>query len=804
MKASGSSEQSIFTRFWTLTCVAVLLMAWGLMTDNAVDDISMPFMLSLYGLTAIVSLMSAMLAIALARAGNKMGLYWLGMGALGSFILCLLPWLHFAGLLDQHNLTDNQFRWSWLLERVNTGIAISGFWLLQSRQRKQHQRQPGGRYLAWALVILAMALMMEISAVEYPVLSSTILSQPLELLAGIILFIPLAGLINQFRDQFSGFGYCVALSLVIGVCTQFSFMAFAQDILDRFTHIALILRLLSDIILFLGLCLQLLDRSRRQQQQLDDAIRMLNAAEPTSPSPEPDTAWQQPERVSQHILMSLMEDFHRAREQEAEAKQYVESILENLPLMVFVKDARELRFQRLNRIGEQLLGKSRNEMIGRNDYDFFDKEQADFFTDCDRKVLQEGRMLEIAEEAVTTPHGLRWLRTRKIPVKNANGEPQFMLGISEDITERRELEERFTMLFNAAPNGLVLLHPDGNIVLTNTAACNLFGYHEQELVDKPFSQLLPELPKDGRTIPSMEYLSGISLQRTAHLPNVTGRDRHGHGVPLDIALQPLPWRGDHYMLVSMVDSTERQKFISELEQANRTKSIFLASMSHELRTPMNSIIGFTEKVMRTADQLAPRHRDALETVRRNAHHLLNLINDILDLSKIEAGKMELNWESTDLRQFFELERTEYQQMVKKKKLTLEMDIPSQPVLVETDRGKLRQICHNLLSNAVKYTEQGTVTLRVNILQHPELGPVIELQVQDTGLGIRPEDQQVLFREFGRTNDVRKRNIQGTGLGLMITAQLVALLGGRISVDSQFGQGSTFIVLLPLQTPPTPT
>ena len=800
MKASSSSDHRIFTRFWTLTCTAVLLMAWGLMIDNSPDDISMSFMLSLYGFTAIVSLMSALLAITLARAGSNIGLYWLGMGALGSFILCFLPWLHFTGLLNQHSLTNNLFRWSWLLERVNTGIAISGFWLFQSRQRKLpgRRRQPSVRYLTWALAILAMAAMMEISAVEYPVLGSTILSQPLELLAGIMLFVPLAGLINQFRDQFSWFGYCVALSLVIGVCAQFSFMAFAQDILDHFTHIALTLRLLSDIILFLGLCLHLLDRSRRLQKQLDAANCRINAAEPTSPNPEPDTPWQQPERVSQHILMSLMEDFHRAREQEAEAKQYVESILENLPLMVFVKDARELRFQRLNRIGEQLLGKSRNEMIGRNDYDFFDKEQADFFTDCDRKVLQEGRMLEIAEESITTPHGLRWLRTRKIPVTNANGEPQFLLGISEDITERRELEQRFTMLFNAAPNGLVLLHPNGNIVLTNTATCNLFGYHQQELVDKPFSLLLPELPKDGTIIPSTQYLSGANLQRTVHLPNVTGRDHHGHKVPLDIALQPLPWRGDHYMLVSMVDSTERQKFISELEQANRTKSIFLASMSHELRTPMNSIIGFTEKVMRTADQLAPRHRDALETVRRNAHHLLNLINDILDLSKIEAGKMELNRESVDLRQFFELERTEYQQMVKKKKLKFAMDIPSHPIQAEIDRGKLRQICHNLLSNAVKYTEQGSVTLRVNTRQHEELGPIIELLVQDTGLGIRPEDQQVLFREFGRTNDVRKRNIQGTGLGLMITAKLVALLEGRISVESEFGKGSTFCVLLPIK------
>jgi signal transduction histidine kinase len=213
---------------------------------------------------------------------------------------------------------------------------------------------------------------------------------------------------------------------------------------------------------------------------------------------------------------------------------------------------------------------------------------------------------------------------------------------------------------------------------------------------------------------------------------------------------------------------------------------------------MNSIIGFTEKVLRSSqDRLTARELDALATVKRSAHHLLGLINDILDLSKIEAGKMEVEREEVDLRLFIELERTQYTQLAKSAGLDFHLHLPATPLQLHTDRRRLLQILNNLISNAVKYTEQGEVSVSVQQEIHADLGPVVAIHVQDTGLGIRPEDQQRLFREFGRAAEVRQKNIQGTGLGLLISAQLVALLGGRISVHSEHGKGSRFSVFFPM-------
>jgi len=235
-----------------------------------------------------------------------------------------------------------------------------------------------------------------------------------------------------------------------------------------------------------------------------------------------------------------------------------------------------------------------------------------------------------------------------------------------------------------------------------------------------------------------------------------------------------------------------------VEQTSRYKTLFLANMSHELRTPMNSIIGFTEKVLKSANStLDERQQDALQTVQRNAHHLLRLINDVLDLSRIEAGRMDIEQEEVDLCQQLNLLRTEFTQLAKSKGLLFQLVLPAEPILLHTDHRKLIQICHNLMSNAVKYTEQGSIELNVSIVQHPELQRSVCLQFIDSGLGISADDQKKLFKEFGRAAEAKRLNIPGTGLGLLITAQLVSLLGGRINVESIHGEGSTFRVLLPM-------
>jgi PAS domain S-box-containing protein len=682
--------------------------------------------------------------------------------------------------------------WLWLLERTLGGLALLQF----ARLGGAAGESADVPLWPWLLAGLAgTALVLAFGDHHYPLLEDIALARPWELVPGALFGMALLWLLSTASRNPDRFDRTLLIALVILCWLQLGVAPFSLDLLDAFSRDALVLRLLAQLLLFLALCQWLTGHLRDPRQT---AATATPAQTPPAPSPALILS-ENHQAVSRKVLLSLMEDFHRAREQEAEAKQFAESIIENMPLMVFVKDAQHLQFQRLNRAGEQLLGYPNEFFLGKNDYDFFPAEQADFFTRTDQAVLRGDGVVDIPEEPVNTPNGVRWLHTRKIPIKNAKGVPQYLLGISEDITEKRELEQRFTLLFDIAPSGLMLVRQDNSIVLVNQACCRIFGYRNDELAGQSMGKLLPETVREQHVHFMQQFWADPQPRKMSSRPNLVGIHRDGHQVPLDIALQPLPHRGELFVLAAITDITERQRFIEQLEQTNRYKTQFLANMSHELRTPMNSIIGFTDKVLQHAgDTLNERHRDAMQTVLRNAHHLLALINDVLDLAKIEAGKMEVEYEEFELRLPLELLRAEYTQLARMKGLQFNLQLPDATITLITDRRKLLQICHNLVSNAIKYTEQGTVTLNVSQEIHTELGPCVRLAFADTGIGISTDDQKKLFTEFSRAAEVRQKNIQGTGLGLLITAQLVALLGGRIQAESVHGNGSVFTVLLPLK------
>jgi signal transduction histidine kinase len=233
----------------------------------------------------------------------------------------------------------------------------------------------------------------------------------------------------------------------------------------------------------------------------------------------------------------------------------------------------------------------------------------------------------------------------------------------------------------------------------------------------------------------------------------------------------------------------------ELERAYRLKSQFLASMSHELRTPINALLGYTS-LMRDQiyGSLTARQEEALDRMYSASQHLLELVNDILDLAKIEAGKMPVHIEHVPVGMLLrELSQT-IEPMVRGKGLAYELELAPDLPTLETDRTKVKQILLNLLSNAVKFTHQGSIALRAHAL--PE-GRGVELAVSDTGIGIAPADIPKIFDDFRQVDQSSTREYGGTGLGLSITKKLLALLGGSIGVESKVGEGSTFIVHLPL-------
>jgi PAS domain S-box-containing protein len=382
--------------------------------------------------------------------------------------------------------------------------------------------------------------------------------------------------------------------------------------------------------------------------------------------------------------MWLFRDVTAERRAEQEVRRvnaFLDSIIENLPEMVFVKDAETLSFVRFNRAGEELLGWPRSALIGKSDYDFFPAEEAEFFVSKDREVLRGHDVLDIPEECIQTrSQGTRWLHTKKIPIRDEHGDPKYLLGISHDITELRR--------------------------------------HEEEL----------------------------------------------------------------------------RKARDAAEAASQAKSEFLANMSHELRTPLNAILGFGEVLQDGLHgPLAPRQQRDINHILEGGRHLLRVITDILDLSRVEAGRFEMTPQRLDVFSVVASASELIRPLAEKKQLRLRLGEQDEPLYVRADELRTRQILYNLLSNAVKFTREGGDLL---VDACADTSGNVVVSVTDDGIGIAPDDHDRIFAPFEQVDSSYARHKQGTGLGLALTRRLVELQGGTISVESALGAGSTFRFTLP--------
>jgi len=239
----------------------------------------------------------------------------------------------------------------------------------------------------------------------------------------------------------------------------------------------------------------------------------------------------------------------------------------------------------------------------------------------------------------------------------------------------------------------------------------------------------------------------------------------------------------------------------EVERANRLKSEFMANMSHELRTPLNSILALSQILLDRLDgELTPEQAKQIEIIERNGRNLLRLINDILDLSKIEAGRMDMRVGEVQIAELIAAARGTVAPLAAQKNIELRTELGSDLPAFYTDENKLKQILLNLLSNAVKFTEYGSVTIRVVTgitgAQPGDVQQWITFEVEDTGIGIAPEDQAVVWEEFRQIDGSLSRRYEGTGLGLAIVRRLVTVLGGGIALESTPGAGSLFRFWLP--------
>jgi PAS domain S-box-containing protein len=345
-------------------------------------------------------------------------------------------------------------------------------------------------------------------------------------------------------------------------------------------------------------------------------------------------------------------------------------------------------------------------------------------------------------------------------------------------------------ILDNAVDGIFTFNAHGTIRSFNRAAEGIFGYAADDIVGRSVAVLVPD-PEDGPAWTS------------AGRREVTGRRQDGSSFPMDLGIGEVEQDGTRLLIGMARDITERKRAEEELlgakeaaEGANRAKSTFLANMSHELRTPLNAIIGYSEMLAEEArDSGNDEYVPDLEKIQRAGSHLLGLINTVLDLSKIEAGKMDLYLETFDLASMLGDVTATIQPLIQQKGNRLVIQTDPDLGEMHADVTKIRQTLFNLLSNASKFTENGTITLAVS--REAVAGvPWITFTVSDTGIGMSAEQLGKLFQAFTQADVSTTRKYGGTGLGLVITRRFCQMMGGDIAVESDEGVGSTFIVRLP--------
>jgi PAS domain S-box-containing protein len=466
---------------------------------------------------------------------------------------------------------------------------------------------------------------------------------------------------------------------------------------------------------------------------------------------------------------------------------------------------------------------TKDTLIGLTDADLFSGPHAEAALADEQHVMETGEPMPAKVERETfhdRPDA--WARTTKLPLRDRQGKIVGTWGIASDVTAQveaeRELGESREQLESTERMQRVLFERNPQpmwghdletlqIVAVNDTAQAIYGYSHEEFLAMKITDLMP--PEDVAS-----YLSAIEPARGREeatspgggLRSLHHRYKDGTVVEVEVTSNDVTIDGRECRISSAQDVTERNRAAAELAiardravEASNMKSAFLANISHEIRTPMNGVLGMTELLLDS--DLDDDQRSLAQQVTRSGELMVELINDILDISKIEAGQLELEISDYPLHETIEHACTAAALQAQAKGVEFDVQIADAvPQLVRGDGRRLRQILLNLVSNAVKFTNQGKVALRATSHSVTAAGSILRVEVTDSGIGIEPNTLSLMFEPFTQADASTTRNYGGTGLGLAIASELTEIMGGAIGAESEPGVGSTFWVELPLAAP----
>lgn len=508
--------------------------------------------------------------------------------------------------------------------------------------------------------------------------------------------------------------------------------------------------------------------------------------------------------VSILLIFSLQKN-RRTSDELLQANRFLDSVIENIPHMIFVKSAKDLRFIRLNKTGLNLLGVSLSAVIGKNDYDFFPKDQADFFTENDRRILRNKDLVDIPCEPFDSnkKKGLRYLHTIKVPILDVSGNPLYLLGISEDITERKKLEEdmklstahlaeesgnarKFQLAVESSTDGILITDASMKIVYANAVWLKLNGYTLDEVQGKT-PRILHTSWTDPEVMEAMHR--AIDERKPFYSDDIMNRRKDGKMYNAELSIYPV--FGDTpstvlYFVAVLHDITDRKRM-------DIAKSEFVSLASHQLRTPLTAMRLALERLQKTQKHIAHDEcRHILEQASDYGQQMAETMHIMLNISRLESGIQSANRSTVLVADVVQTVMHEPHVYILQKGLqcTLEID---EALTVETDATMLREIVANLFGNAIKYSKKGGV---VALKAYASQGNLI-LTIRDTGIGIPESEKGKIFEKFFRGSNTRGSHQNGTGLGLYFVRLALSFLGGEVTFESVENEGTLFTITLPL-------